>query len=63
MEYLFKSEYYQNDLTWHDFQMTHSKEYGIAMILCLLEYTIRNFLLDFFYKVGRVDVRLLGFFP
>ena len=41
MEFMFKSEFYHDDLTWHDFQIDHSAAYGVAMVVCLTEYTLR----------------------
>ena len=61
MEFMFKSEYYQNDVSWHDFQLDHSWAYGVAMCLCFAEFSIRNYLLAR-YSHPMMDIRLQGLF-
>ena len=46
MEFMYKSEFYNHDLSWHDFQIDHSKAYGIAMLLCLIEFKAREWTLN-----------------
>ena len=46
MEFMFKSEHYNHDLSWHDFQLDHSWAYGVAMVLCFLEFTSREWTLS-----------------
>ena len=41
MEYMYKAEYHHHDLSWHDFQIDHSKAYGAAMFACLLEFGLK----------------------
>ena len=61
MEFMFKSEFYQDDLSWHDFQIDHSWAYGVAMLMCLAEYTVRVQMLGR-YEIQMRDIRLQGFF-
>ena len=41
MEYMYKAEYHHIDLNWHDFQIDHSKAYGVAMLPCMIEYGLK----------------------
>lgn len=45
MEFMFKCEYHNWDLSWHDFQIDHSWAYGAAMVMCLVEHFVKYFIL------------------
>ena len=61
-EFMYKLCYQLNneaDLTWHDFQIDHSWAYIVAMSLCIIEFTIRRWLLTGLYTQ---DANSLGIF-
>ena len=63
-EYMFKLTFKtvkEKDITWNDFLINYSIEYGGAMSICLIEYTTRQYLIG--YYAGQIkEVQNMGWF-
>lgn len=61
MEFMYKLEYHlKKGLTWHDFQIDHSKAYAGAMFLCMLETRVRQRIIGHFAR-QIMDIKNQGF--
>ena len=55
MEFMYKLSYHYYDLSWHDFQIDHSKAYVIAMCVCLTEYWLKRYFGTEYFLVEMVS--------
>ena len=46
MEFMYKSEFHHMDLNIHDFLLDYSFDYWAAMIMCIVEYSAKQDVLN-----------------